>query len=254
MNLFYKIHLQAFSLISIVLYHSGSTFGQVLFSCQDAFVVDTSDYSGHLIRHLLNASEAFPTEWFFQFWEQVKVWWARVRTVQRVGKHLPSILFQNLRYCTWGMRPRVIVPKSSQFLLPFQGSVLQNRDHVPCDIAHSVLYWSLAHNCCENQNDCIILQATQSQCADFWNDLLMFISFLFSTCFGQLCAHHHTRSSSIQSDKYQVSHRHSIFSCWWAHSCPKHVEKRKEINIQSKIVHQVGSIYKIIRGRTVIKT
>jgi hypothetical protein len=26
-----------------------------------------------------------------------------------LGKHLPSILFQNFRYCTWGMRPRVIV-------------------------------------------------------------------------------------------------------------------------------------------------
>jgi hypothetical protein len=30
----------------------------------DAFVVDASDYSSHLIRHLLSASEAFPTEWF----------------------------------------------------------------------------------------------------------------------------------------------------------------------------------------------
>jgi hypothetical protein len=57
-------------------YHSGQTFGQVLFSCLDAFVVDVSDYSGHLIRHLLNASEEFPKEWFVQFWEQVKVWWA----------------------------------------------------------------------------------------------------------------------------------------------------------------------------------
>jgi hypothetical protein len=72
MNLFYKIHLQAFNVISIVLYHSGPKFGQVLYSCLDAFVVDASDYSGHLIRHLLNASEAFPTEWFLQFWEQVK--------------------------------------------------------------------------------------------------------------------------------------------------------------------------------------
>ena len=24
---------------------------------------------------------------------------------------------------------------------------------------------------------------------------------------------------------YQVSHRYGIFSWWWAHSCPKHVEK-----------------------------
>jgi hypothetical protein len=66
MNLFYKIRLQAFNVISIVLYHSGPTFGKVLYSCLDAFVVDASDYSGHLIRHLLNASEAFPTEWFLR--------------------------------------------------------------------------------------------------------------------------------------------------------------------------------------------
>jgi hypothetical protein len=64
MNLFYKIYLQAFSVIFIVLYHSGPTFGQVLYSRLDAFIVDASDYSGHLIRHLLIASEAFPTEWF----------------------------------------------------------------------------------------------------------------------------------------------------------------------------------------------
>ena len=64
MNSFYKTHLQAFSLISIVVYNSGPTFGQVLYSCQVAVVVDVSDYSDHLIRHLLNASEAFPTEWF----------------------------------------------------------------------------------------------------------------------------------------------------------------------------------------------
>jgi len=27
-------------------------------------------------------------------------------------------------------------------------------------------------------------------------------------------------------DRHQVSHRYSCFSWWWAHSCPKHVEKR----------------------------
>ena len=97
MNLFYKIHLQAFNVISIVLYHSGPRFGQVLYFCQGAFVVDVSDYSGHLIRHLLNASEAFPKEWFLQFWEQIKVCWAHVRTARRVGKHLPSKPFQNFR-------------------------------------------------------------------------------------------------------------------------------------------------------------
>ena len=100
MNLFYKIHLQTFNVIFIVLYHSGPMFGQVLCSCQDAFVVDASDCSGHLVRRLLNASEAFPTERFLQFWEQVKGWWAHVRTVRRVGKHLQSILLQNFLYCT----------------------------------------------------------------------------------------------------------------------------------------------------------
>jgi hypothetical protein len=60
------MHLQAFNVISIVLYHSSPTFGQVLYSCLDAFVLDASDYSGHLMRHLLNASEAFPTEWFLR--------------------------------------------------------------------------------------------------------------------------------------------------------------------------------------------
>ena len=109
MNLFYKIHLQTFNVISIVLYHSGPTFGQVLYSCHDAFVVDTSDYSGHLIRRFLNASEAFPTEWFLQFLEQVKGWWAHVRIVRRVGKNLPTIHFQNFRYRTLGIRPRVNV-------------------------------------------------------------------------------------------------------------------------------------------------
>ena len=62
MNLFYKIHSETFNVISIVLCHSGRTFGQILHSCQDALVVHASDYSVRRIRHLLNASEAFPTE------------------------------------------------------------------------------------------------------------------------------------------------------------------------------------------------
>jgi hypothetical protein len=33
-----------------------------------------------------------------------------------------------------------------------------------------------------------------------------------------------TRQSSTQNNKYQVSHKHSCFSWWWAHSWPKHVE------------------------------
>jgi hypothetical protein len=35
----------------------------------------------------------------------------------------------------------------------------------------------------------------------------------------------HTWQSSTHSDKYQVSHRYSCFSWWWANSLTKHVEK-----------------------------
>ena len=38
----------------------------------------------------------------------------------------------------------------------------------------------------------------------------------------------HTRQSSIQSDKYQVLHKYSYFSWWWAHIHLKHVEKRNK--------------------------
>jgi len=34
----------------------------------------------------------------------------------------------------------------------------------------------------------------------------------------------HTRQSSTQNNKYKVSHKHSCFSWWWTHICPKHVE------------------------------
>ena len=174
MNFFYKIHLQAFNVISIVLYHNVPTFGHFLYSCQDAFVFGASDYSGHLIRHLLNASEAFPTEWFLQFWEQVKGWWAHVRTVRRLGKHLPSILFQNFRYCTWGMRLHVNVWSlataqgltSVSSFFHFKAPFCRTGPRSLPIHTHSVIYWSLAHSCRENQNDCVILLAAQAQCAE----------------------------------------------------------------------------------------
>jgi hypothetical protein len=68
-NLFYKIHLQAFNVISIVLYHSGPTLDK---SC---IPVRTPSLLMRLITRVtsldnpLNASEAFPTQWFLQFWE-----------------------------------------------------------------------------------------------------------------------------------------------------------------------------------------
>jgi hypothetical protein len=76
-----------------MLYHSGPTFGKVLYSCLDTFVVDAYDYSGHLIRHFLNASKAFQTKRFLQFLEQVKVWWAheptRLRLVLKIEDIIP---------------------------------------------------------------------------------------------------------------------------------------------------------------------
>ena len=40
----------------------------------------------------------------------------------------------------------------------------------------------------------------------------------------------HTRQSSIQNNKYQVSHKHSCFSWWWTRSRTKHVEQRNKHN------------------------
>ena len=36
----------------------------------------------------------------------------------------------------------------------------------------------------------------------------------------------HNRQWTTQTDKCQALHRYSYFSWWWAHSRPKHVEKR----------------------------
>jgi len=66
---------------------------------------------------------------------------------------------------------------------------------------------------------------------------------LFREGISQILSTLHTRQSSIQNNKYQVSHRYTYFSWWWAHSRPKHVEKRNKRS--KKIVHQVGSMYKI---------
>ena len=38
----------------------------------------------------------------------------------------------------------------------------------------------------------------------------------------------YTRQSSIQNNKYQLSHKYSCFSWWWAHIRLKHVQKRNK--------------------------
>ena len=82
--------------------------------------------------------------------------------------------------------------------------------------------------------------------------------YLFSKCFGHPCAHHQEKMAVsmrhwylllcmggvwsagwisiqtadqtplIQSDKYQCRIDTVLFSWWWAHGCPKHVEKRNK--------------------------
>jgi len=115
MNLFYKIHLQSFSVISIVLYHTSPTFGQVLYSCQDAFIVDASDCLGHLIRHLLNASETFPMEWFLQFLNRWKAgglmsglysgWGSSCHTYfSKISDTAPEAWGCVLMYVCWSLR------------------------------------------------------------------------------------------------------------------------------------------------------
>jgi hypothetical protein len=97
MNLFYKIHLQAFNVISTVLYHSGPTFGKVLYSCLDAFVVDASDYSGHPIRHLLKtltcSEETAPWETLQKHWGGVQ--WGDLSNQTHQQRRCPD---RNTRY------------------------------------------------------------------------------------------------------------------------------------------------------------
>jgi len=48
------------------------------------------------------------------------------------------------------------------------------------------------------------------------------------------------QTPTILSDKYQCRKDTAIFSWWWAHGCPKHVD------ILNRIVHRVGFIYEIL--------
>jgi len=79
----------------------------------------------------------------------------------KISDTAPEACGHALLYDRWSLREIWL-----QSVSPFQGSVLQNRDHVARQYTHTLLYWSLAHNCRENQNDCIILLAAQAQCAE----------------------------------------------------------------------------------------
>ena len=64
-------------------------------------------------------------------------------------------------YDGWSLREIWLQSASSISRVPFCRT-----DHVAYIYAHSILYWSLSHNCRENQSNCIILLATQAQCAE----------------------------------------------------------------------------------------
>ena len=55
----------------------------------------------------------------------------------------------------------------------------------------------------------------------------------------------HTRQSSTQNNKHQVSHKHSCFSWWWAHSCPKHVEIDKCKYTKNKLCTKLVSFTRL---------
>ena len=63
----------------------------------------------------------------------------------------------------------------------------------------------------------------------------------------------HTRQTSIQNNKYQVSHKYSCFSWWWTHSRPKHVEKINK-HTKNNIVFQCGFIYNPISRHLITLT
>jgi hypothetical protein len=85
-NLFYKIHLQAFNVISIVLYHSVPTFGKVLYSCPPSLLMrlitqaTSSDTSSMLLKH-------FPRRGFFNFRNKSKS--GGLRSCPRSRERLP---------------------------------------------------------------------------------------------------------------------------------------------------------------------
>jgi hypothetical protein len=68
MDLFYKVDLQASNvIISILLYHSGPTFGLFLYSCLDTFVVDASDTQVTSLHTSSMLLKRFPWSGFFNF-------------------------------------------------------------------------------------------------------------------------------------------------------------------------------------------
>jgi len=110
MILFYKIHLQAFNVISIVLYHSGpNVWASFVFlsgrlRCRCAWLLGSPHYtppqcfwsvSHGVVSSILGTSQMLR---------------GSCQDCTSGGEALANpYFFQNFRYCTWGMRPRVNV-------------------------------------------------------------------------------------------------------------------------------------------------
>jgi hypothetical protein len=146
-----------------VLYHSGPTFGQVLYSCQDAFVlmrlitqVTSLDTSSMLLKR-------FPWSGFFNLGNKSKSDGLMSGLYGGWGSTCHPYFFKisDTAPEAWGRTTCDL----SHFHLPFQGSVLQNGPHsLPICTQCSLLKSGLQYR--ENRNDCILLLATHAQCAE----------------------------------------------------------------------------------------
>jgi len=124
-------------------------------------------------------------------------------------------------------------------------------------LSTALMNYFLHFLCLLTLHPCIISQINPTMCTILFN--IFIYLFLFSRCFGRPCAHHHEkitvsmrqwhlslcmgavwsagwietiqpadRTPPTQSDKYQWRIDTAIFSWWWAHGLPKHVEKRNK--------------------------
>ena len=80
----------------------------------------------------------------------------------KISDAAPEAWGRALMYDRWSLREIWLQSVSSSI------TRLRFAEHGPrsCQHAHIALYWSLAHNCRENQKDCVILLAAQAQCAE----------------------------------------------------------------------------------------
>jgi len=72
---------------------------------------------------------------------------------------------------------------SSQFLLPFQGSVLQNRDHVACQYAHSVFTEVWLTTVAKIRTIASSYWPRKRSVPNFWNSLFYFVKVVYSMVF-----------------------------------------------------------------------